>query len=173
MYKKERKTFFCNLDSSKICDNKTLWKTVQPFFFWKTKNTNKITLVDEDETVISDDQLISEELNQFFKNTTKALNIRENSYLTDKTELSDPVNKAISKYKNYPNILLIKDKIINAASVSISFSSWSDLLLGVPQGWILGLYFSVYILLTYFISLNRQMFATMPTIQHFMLMIQI
>ena len=46
------------------------------------------------ETVISDDQLISAELNQFFKNATKALNIWENSYMIDKSELSDPVNKA-------------------------------------------------------------------------------
>ena len=37
-------------------------------FFLKKRNiTNKITLVDEDEKVISDDQLISEELNQFCK----------------------------------------------------------------------------------------------------------
>ena len=54
------------------------------FFFRKRKITNKIALVDEDETAISDVQLISEELNQFFKNTTKALNIRENSCLIDK-----------------------------------------------------------------------------------------
>ena len=85
------------------------------FFSEKRKIINKITLVDEDEIVISDDQLISEELNQFFKNATKALNIRENSYLTDKTELSDPMNKAILKHKNHPSILLIKGKIRNLA----------------------------------------------------------
>ena len=98
LYKKECKKFFSNLDSSKICDNKTFWKTVQPFFSEKRKITNKITLVDEDETVLSDDKLISKELNQFFQSATKALNIRENSYLIDKIQLSDPVNKAISKY---------------------------------------------------------------------------
>ena len=91
LYKKEPKKFFSNLDSSKICDNKAFWKTIQPFFSEKRKITNKITLVDEDETVISDDQLISEELISFLKNFTKALNIQENSYLVDKTELSDPV----------------------------------------------------------------------------------
>ena len=53
------------------------------FLFRKRKITNKIALVDEDETVISGAQLISEELNQFFKNTTKALNVRENSCLID------------------------------------------------------------------------------------------
>ena len=77
--KKESKMFFSNLDLSKICDNKTFWKTIEPFFSEKRRITNKLTLVDEDETVISDDQLMSEELNQFFKNVTKALNIREKS----------------------------------------------------------------------------------------------
>ena len=43
------------------------------------------------------------------------MNVRENSCLTDKSELSDPVNKAISKYKNHPSILLIKDKIRKSA----------------------------------------------------------
>ena len=82
MYKKECKKYFSNLDSSKICDNKTFWKTIQPFFSEKRKITNKIALIDEDETVISNDQLISKELNQFSQNVTKAVNIRENSYLS-------------------------------------------------------------------------------------------
>ena len=45
-------------------------------FFLKNEITNKATLVDDNETLISEDQLISEELNQFFKNATKGLNIR-------------------------------------------------------------------------------------------------
>ena len=75
--------------------------------------TNKITLADENETVISDNLLISEEINQFCQSATKTLNIRENSYLIDKSELSDAVNKAISKYKNHLSVLLIKDKILH------------------------------------------------------------
>ena len=75
--------------------------------------TNKITLADENETVISDHQLISEEINQFCRNATKTLNIRENSYLIDKSESSDAVNKAISKYKKHLSVLLIKDKILH------------------------------------------------------------
>ena len=53
-----------------MCDNKTFWKNIQPFFREKRKITSKITLVDEDETV--DDQLILEELNQFFKTPLKS-----------------------------------------------------------------------------------------------------
>ena len=37
LYKKERKTFFSNLNASNICDNKTFWKYVQPFFLRKEK----------------------------------------------------------------------------------------------------------------------------------------
>ena len=87
--------------------------------------TNKITLVDEDETVISDDQLILEEFNQFFQNATKSFNIRENLCLIDKRELSDPVNKVISKYENRLSILLIKDTIRNPASFSFKEASLS------------------------------------------------
>ena len=55
------------------------------------------------------------------------MNIRENSYLIDKTELSDSANKAISKYKNHPSILLIKDIIRNPASFSFKEASLSDI----------------------------------------------
>ena len=85
LHKKEPKKFFTSLDSPKICDSKTFWKTIQSSFSEKREITSRINLVDENETVISDDQLMSEEFNQLFKNTTKALNIRENSYLIDKT----------------------------------------------------------------------------------------
>ena len=85
LYKKERKAFFSNLNPSNICDNKTFWKYVQPFFSEKRKISNKITLVDDNDTIVSDDQSISEELTTFFKNATKSLNIRQNSYLTDES----------------------------------------------------------------------------------------
>ena len=138
MYKKERKKFFSNLDSSKTCDNKAFCKTIQPFFFCfvlfyfflfvcffeKGNITSKITVIDEDKTIISDNQLISEELNYFFKNAPKVLKIRENLYLIDKSELSDPVNNVISKYRNHPSILLIKDKIKNPTSFSFNEASF-------------------------------------------------
>ena len=41
LYKKERKVFFSNLNPSNICDNKTFWKYIQPFFSEKRKISNK------------------------------------------------------------------------------------------------------------------------------------
>ena len=116
--KKALKKFFTNLDLSKIYGNKTFWKTIQVFFSGKRNITKKFTVTDEDEAVISDGQLISEEFNQFFKTAAKALNIWENSYLIDKKELSNTANNAISKYRNHLSILLIKDKIRCPASFS-------------------------------------------------------
>ena len=35
--KKKARSFFSNLDSSEICDNKTFWKTIQSFFLKNEK----------------------------------------------------------------------------------------------------------------------------------------
>ena len=66
LYKKERKAIFSNLNPSNICDNKTSWKYIQPFFSEKRKNSNEITLVDDNDVIVSHDRSVSEELNTFF-----------------------------------------------------------------------------------------------------------
>ena len=81
-------------------------------FSEKRKISNKITLVNDSDTIVSDDQAIPEELNTFFKNATKTLSIRQNFYLTDESnEIEDQVEKAIFEYKNHPSIILNKNKI--------------------------------------------------------------
>ena len=110
LYKKERKRFLNNLKVSNITDNKTFCKNIQPIFSENHKVANKITLVENNENIISDDKLVSEELNNFFQNATKTLNIIENSYLTkNANEVLDSVDKAVFKYKNHPSILTIKN----------------------------------------------------------------
>ena len=66
----------------------------------------------DNENIISDDKIVSEELNNFFQNATKTLNIIENSYLTNNAnEVLDPIDKAVFKYKNHPSILTIKNSL--------------------------------------------------------------
>ena len=67
LYKRERKTFFNNLKVSNITDNKIFWKNIQPIFPENRKVANKITLVGDNENIISDDKLLSVELNFFCK----------------------------------------------------------------------------------------------------------
>ena len=66
------------------------------------KLVNQIALEDSEENIISDDTLVSEQLNKFFfKNATKTLNINEKWYIVDSSSsIADPVDKAVKTYKN-------------------------------------------------------------------------
>ena len=76
---------------------------MQLFFSEKRKISNKITLVDSKENTIFEEHLALEELNKFFENATRGLEINENSYIndTDSNEINS-VKKAINKYRNHP-----------------------------------------------------------------------
>ena len=76
---------------------------MQLFFSEKRKISNKITLADSKENTIFEEHLASEELNKFFENATRGLEINENSYIndTDSNEINS-VKKAINKYRNHP-----------------------------------------------------------------------
>ena len=93
-------------------DNKFFWKMVKPFFSNKGDRGSNIQLV-EDNELLQDDQKIADKLNTFFTNAVSNLNINENTYIInhDSGDLSDPVDKAICKYKFHPSILLIKSKL--------------------------------------------------------------
>ena len=121
LYKKERKKYFESLDPRRISDNKSFWKNIQPFFSEKRKISNKITLVENKENAVFDDHLVSEELNKFFENATRGLEINENSYIidTDSNEINS-VEKAINKYRNHPSVLLIKNRLKNIPSFSFN-----------------------------------------------------
>ena len=112
LYKKERKSFFSNLDPSFVKDNKLFWKTVKPFFSNKGDLGPNIKLVEKNE-LIQNDQEIANELNTFFKDTVSNLNINENPYIINQVsdDSLDPVEKCINKYKFRPRILLIKNGI--------------------------------------------------------------
>ena len=102
------------LDVNKTTDNKAFRKNIQPLFSEKRKFANKITLEDSEKNILSDDTLVSEELDSFFQNATKTLNVNENSYILHSSiSITDPVDKAINTYKNHPSILLIKQKLEN------------------------------------------------------------
>ena len=73
------------------------------FFSNKGDRGSNIQLVKDNE-LLQDDQKIADELNTFFKNAVSNLNINENTYIINHNSgnLSDPVDKAICKYKIPP-----------------------------------------------------------------------
>ena len=91
----------------KVSDNKSFWKNIQPLFSENRKIRNKIALADENENIISEEHLVSEELNNVFKNATESLQINENPYIIDEqSDVTGPILKAVNKHKHPPSILL-------------------------------------------------------------------
>jgi exonuclease III len=113
MYKKEKKIFYKNLDIRKVLDNKTFWKYMKPVLSGKSTCNPKITLVVGD-SIITEDTLLAETFNSFFKDAVENLEITENRLLLDRINVSacaDPVDIVIEKYKNHPSILKIKQEV--------------------------------------------------------------
>ena len=54
LFRREKKSFFNNLDTKKIVDNKRFWETVNSFFSDKNRVKNKITLIEEKTKIVSD-----------------------------------------------------------------------------------------------------------------------
>ena len=60
--------------------------------------------------MLQDGKNIAEEMN-FFKNAVLTLDINENCYINHNVPfITDPIEKAIEKYKFHPSILLKKEK---------------------------------------------------------------
>ena len=128
LYKKERKKFFDNFNTSVVSDNKTFWKVIKPFFTNKSTFGINIKLTEKEE-ILKDDTEIAEALNHFFSNAVKSLNIAENTYITNRVpdNLKDPVTRAIEKFKTHPSVLIIKDKIFQGNKFSFIEVSQSEL----------------------------------------------
>ena len=88
---------------------------MKPFFTDKGMNHDKIILMEDDE-IISENERISESLNNFFADAIINLNIPQYEDPTSNTnELDDLLLRAIEKYKNHPSIKLIKTNSENNA----------------------------------------------------------
>ena len=69
--------------------------------YWSQRGNIKLV---EGDKLLQDDSEFAEELNNFFKEAVSTSDVNENSYIIN---ISDPIEKAISKYKFNPSILLI------------------------------------------------------------------
>ena len=111
-----------------MSDNKLFWKTVKPFFSNKGSHRGNIKLV-EGNKLLQDNSEVAEELNKFFKEAFSTLDVNENSYIInpDYINISGPIEKATSKYKFHPTILLVNDKIVNQDKFSFKAISKLDM----------------------------------------------
>ena len=87
------------LNLKNLSDRKTFWKTVKPFFTEKGVNQDRILLFEENETISESDE-ISKNLNNFFANIVKHLNIPQyENHLVNTDNIDDPILKAKEKIK--------------------------------------------------------------------------
>ena len=78
---------------------------------------------------MQEDDLIAKELNEFFKNAVSALNVKENRIITNRSSdvSTEPIDKAIDKYKFHPSILLIQKHLKNGDVFSLKTVEIGDI----------------------------------------------
>ena len=121
LYKKERKKFYDNLDIKNITDNQKFWKTLKLLLSDKAKcGSSKINLVENDE-ILSTDKEIAEAFNNYYSNAVKSLNLQcDSEHLSDVSDETDPIERAIKKFKNHPSIININQNIPKTTNFKFS-----------------------------------------------------
>ena len=114
LLRKTKMNYYGNLNEKDITGNKNFWKTVKPFLYDKSVNSDKIHL-NENVELINIKSKTAKILNEFFSNIVKYLKIPEYENLNRNFEkVKDPALKAILKYKNHPSVIAIKEKSKNS-----------------------------------------------------------
>ena len=128
--RKSKKDYFTNLNEKNITDNKRFWKTVKPFLSKKIHLSERINLTEEENnSLLINCEEVAEELNSFFANAVKNLNISNyENYDSLAEKIDDPTLKAIAKSRNHPSILAITSEYKNRANFSFNFVSKEDVL---------------------------------------------
>ena len=76
LLRKTKKDYFENLNEKNITDNKRFWKTIKPFLSKKIYFSERINLTEEENnSFLTNCEEVTKELNNFFANAVKNLNI--------------------------------------------------------------------------------------------------
>ena len=126
--RKSTRNYYNNLNEKNICDNRKFWKVVKPLLSNKIVSNEKITLV-EGEEIIKTNQANAKVLNNFFSIIIKNLEIPLYSQVDPICQnIKDPVIKAIIKTsRNHPSIIAVKERCSNS-KFSLSFIDKNDIL---------------------------------------------
>ena len=143
LLRKTKSEYYSNLDEKSICDSKTFWKIVKPMLSMKIKSNERICLIENDE-IIKTENGTAKALNAFFSNIVLNLDIQQYNEDNPTCEnINDPLLKAIFRYRNHPGIVAImklsylKNRM-QRTKINPEYSSWEEIMLGVPQGSISG-----------------------------------
>ena len=127
LFRKAKREYFHKLNPCNVSDNKLFWKKVKPAFSDKNVSTDHITLI-ENEQIICDDDEVAKIFNNFFVNAVKTLNITmDPNFISDTSNIQDPVLMAVEKYQNHPSILKIKEVHGETNHFSFAFITIEDI----------------------------------------------
>ena len=119
--RKAERSYFENLDIKNLSDNRKFWGTVKPLYSNKVRSNDYITL-NENDLLIRNEYKIANIFNTFFVNIVPNLGIEiDQQYLSNVSNISDPVEKAIKKYQKHPSISII-NKMVSSVENEASFS---------------------------------------------------
>ena len=128
LLKREKKSYYSNLDLKILEDNKLFWKNIKPFFSGKSKVNSNITLIDG-ENVLTDKNDVAEILNEHFTEAVKNLGIEKFGSKSDvPCENADEViDNILDRYKNHPSILKIKENVVIGEKFTFSPTTQDDM----------------------------------------------
>ena len=128
LLRKSKREYFNNLNKKNVCDNKIFWKGVKLLLSNKIISDEKITIVEGDKIIRSDEET-AKVLNEFFSNVVTNLNIPQFNQI-DRTSdnISDPVIKAIMKGRTHSNVTAIKENCTSKSNFNFLFIEKVDIL---------------------------------------------
>ena len=137
LLRKTKANYYANLNGKDLTDNMQFWRNIKPLLSDKIKSSEKITLVEQRETldtdgnindeIVNDDVKIAGIFNRFFSNAVIDLKIPDfHGAVPLADNISHPIFRAILKYANHPSTIAIKG--LNNTSM-FSFSNVSLVML--------------------------------------------
>ena len=102
-----KNSYFENLDTKKITDNRSFSRTVQPLFTKNSSKGERINLVDDGKTIPGDEELW-ETFNQLFFNVDPSLYISKAKSFPMVSENFDPIISAIKSFDKH--LRIVKNK---------------------------------------------------------------
>ena len=109
--KKQKKSYYNNLDLKIFEDNKKFWQCIKPLFSDKKNILQRNIMILDEGEIITDDAEVAEKLNNFFIEAVESLDIETFTSSTISDVYTDDIEKIINQYQLHPSILKIKEKV--------------------------------------------------------------
>ena len=128
--RKSKREYHQNLSVENVCDNKKICKAVKPLLSNKIMSSEKITLVQETR-IKKNGKETAKVLNNFFSTVIQNLKLSQSKEQDPiSASISDPVIRAIVKYRANPSIIAvnIKENCNSSTRFNLSYADKEDIL---------------------------------------------